>query len=500
MSLQVSHVSKAFGVVRALRDVSLDLRGGEVLALMGENGAGKSTLLKIMAGAYQPDAGGLALDRREVRWRSPLDARRAGLRVVQQEPDIVPGTSVAENLFVGELPRRGPRLVDWGRLNGDAARLLATFRAGSATDPAGPADALTPARRQMVEILRALRPGLKVLALDEPTSSLSEAEAEDLFALVRRLRSEGTAILYVSHRMHEVLRLADRVAVLRDGALVGVRPAAELDGDRLIAMMVGRALDGGMRKARHRAGAEVLRVESLRGPGVRGVSLCVRAGEVVSLAGLVGAGRTELARLIYGAAPREGGTVSLDGRPLRPRAPRDAVEAGLVYVPEERKADGLFPELSVLHNGSVAILRSLSPLRVVRRREERRVVGDLARRMRVKAPSLDQLVGKLSGGNQQKLVLARWLATKPRVLILDEPTRGIDVGAKQEIYALIDELAAGGTAILLISSEMPEVLGLSDRVLVLQGGRVAAEMDPATATEEAVLAAAMPRDATVRTA
>ncbi|HVG46975.1 MAG TPA: sugar ABC transporter ATP-binding protein [Rubellimicrobium sp.] len=491
--LQLSGLTKTFGVVRALQDVSVDLQAGEILALMGENGAGKSTLLKIMSGAYSPDYGTIRLDGVERRWTSPFDARQAGVRVVHQEPDIVPGTTVAENIFVGELPRRVGRLVDWTRLNSEAAKLLSTFRFGARIDPSSPAAELTPARRQMIEILRSLRQGLRVLALDEPTSSLSEQEAEDLFDLVRRLRAEGVGILYVSHRMNEILGLSDRVAVLRDGALVGVRPAAELDQAQLISMMVGRALEGRMRRARHPGGRTVLKLEGVSSDLVHDVSFELRAGEVVGLAGLIGAGRSELAQTIFGARTRDYGLIEVQGRPVDVRSPRDAIAAGIVYVPEERKADGIFPERSVLENGSVAILRRLSPLRLVRRREERRVVGELARRMRVKTPSLDHPIGKLSGGNQQKLILARWLATEPKVLMLDEPTRGIDVGAKADVYELIDELAARGAAILLISSEMPEVLGLSDRILVLQGGRVTAEIDAADATEEVVLAAAMPR-------
>jgi ABC-type sugar transport system ATPase subunit len=493
--LSFRNISKSFGVVKALRDVSFDVGAGEIVALMGENGAGKSTLLKIMSGAYRADTGDIELDGVQQYLTSPLHARRAGIRVVYQEPDIVPGTTVAENIFVGELPRRAGRLVDWTKLNEDARALLATFRFGKAIDPAMPATELSPARRQMVEILRSLRDGLKVLALDEPTSSLSEAEAEDLFDLVRRLKGDGVGILYVSHRMNEILGLSDRVAVLRDGALVGVRPAAELDQGKLISMMVGRSLDGGMRKSRRVDGEMMLEVKSLTSDDVTDVTLNVRAGEVVGIAGLVGAGRSELAKALFGALPRHGGEMRIGGAPVDLRSPRDAVDAGLVYVPEERKADGLFLERSVLENGSVSILRRISPFRIIRKNEERRVVGEYSRRMRVKTPTLDQWIGKLSGGNQQKLILARWLATKPRVLILDEPTRGIDVGAKADVYELIDELAAGGAAIIVISSELPEILGLSDRIVCLQGGRITATLDAATASEESVLQHIMPRHA-----
>ena len=493
--LSLSGISKSFGVVCALREVSIDLQPGEILALMGENGAGKSTLLKVMSGVYCADQGHIALDGVTRNFASPLDARRAGIRVVHQEPDIVPGTSVAENIFVGELPRNKARLVNWAKLNADAAELLARFRFGRSIDPASPASDLTAAKRQMIEIMRSLRHGLKVLALDEPTSSLSEAEAEDLFGLVKQLRSDGVSILYVSHRMKEILGLSDRVAVLRDGALVGIRAAAELDQPQLISMMVGRTLDGGMRKTRQLDGAVVLEAKHLTSPDVKDISLTVRAGEVLGVAGLIGAGRTELAKTLFGALPHTAGKICIDGIELKISEPRDAVRAGLVYVPEERKADGIFAERSVMENASIAILRRISPYRLIKKAEERKIVSDFAKRMRVKTPNLEQWIGKLSGGNQQKLMLARWLATAPRVLMLDEPTRGIDVGAKADIYALIDGLAKQGAAILLISSELPEILGLSDRILCLQAGRITATLDAATATEETILQAIMPRHA-----
>lgn len=493
--LGFSGISKSFGVVHALRNVSFDLRSGEILALMGENGAGKSTLLKIMSGVYLADEGQITLDGELQAFATPLDARQAGVRVVHQEPDIVPGTSVAENIFVGELPKRAGCLVDWKKLNSDAADLLASFRFGKSIDPASPASNLSAAKRQMIEIMRSLRQGLKVLALDEPTSSLSEAEAEDLFALVRQLSGSGVSILYVSHRMKEILGLCDRVAVLRDGALVAVRSAIDLDQSQLISMMVGRTLEKGMRKTRQTDGPVVLEARNLSSPDLTGISFCLKAGEVLGLAGLIGAGRTELAQTLFGALPHSSGSIRISGQDVLIRQPRDAIGAGLVYLPEERRADGIFPERSVMENASVAILRRISPFRLIRKSEERRIVTDYANRMRVKTPSLEQWIGKLSGGNQQKLMLARWLATGPRILLLDEPTRGIDVGAKADVYALIDELAKQGAAILLISSELPEILGLSDRIICLQAGQITATLVAATATEETILKAIMPRHA-----
>ncbi len=492
--LELAGISKSFPNVRALGDVSISARAGEVLALMGENGAGKSTLLKIMTGAYQPDSGEIRLDGKPVRFASPVDSRRHGIRVAYQEPDIVAGTTVAENLFLGELPRIGRRLVDWRRLNSDAEALLASFRFGRALRPSTPADRLSPAQRQMIEILRALRGDLKVLALDEPTSSLSEADAEDLFSLIAQLKARGVALIYVSHRMKEILRLADRVSVLRDGTLVGTRPAEELDDATLIRMMVGRSLSEVMKRKRHTTTTPVLAISGLSSSKVRDIDITVHKGEVVGLAGLIGAGRTELAKTIFGAFQHDRGRIEVDGRALRIRTPRDAIDAGIAYAPEERKADALLLERSVGENASLAILRRLTRLRLIDRRREHAIVGDFVQRLRVKTPSLSQPVGKLSGGNQQKVVLARWLAAVPKLLILDEPTRGIDVGAKSEIYALIETLAKDGLGILLISSELPEILGLSDRIVCMQHGRITGELDGAAATEEAVLHLCMASD------
>ena len=485
--LELAAISKTFPGVRALDGVSIAARAGEVLALMGENGAGKSTLLKVMTGAYQPDGGHIAVDGAPVRFASPQDSRGLGIRVVYQEPDIIPGTTVAENIFLGDLPRRAGRLVDWRRLNAEAAALLSAFRFGRKLHPGLSAERLSPAQRQLVEIVRALRGDLKVLALDEPTSSLSAPEAEDLFSLIADLKARGVALIYVSHRMKEILRLADRVAVLRDGKLVGVKPVAELDDASLIRMMVGRPLSDLMKRQRHARGQPVLRVAGLSSPLVHDIDLTVHGGEVVGLAGLIGAGRTELAKTIFGALPKTHGSITVDSTAVTVDTPRQAIAAGIAYAPEERKADALLLERSILENASLAILRRLCRFRLVDRRKERAVFGRLAEQLRIKTPSLDQEVGKLSGGNQQKVVLARWLAAAPKLLILDEPTRGIDVGAKSEIYALVDELARGGMAILLISSELPEILGLSDRIVCMQRGRITGELDAAGATEEAVL-------------
>jgi L-arabinose transport system ATP-binding protein len=492
--LQLVNISKTFPNVRALENVSIDIFPGQILALMGENGAGKSTLLKVMTGAYQPDSGEIRLAGKPVRFASPIASRRLGIRVAYQEPDIVAGTTVAENLFLGELPRLRGRFVDWRKLNDDTETLLAPFRLSRSLRPTTPAERLSPAHRQMIEILRALRGDPKVLALDEPTSSLSDSDAEDLFSLVAALKSRGVALVYVSHRMNEILRLADRVSVLRDGVLVGTRAAAELDDATLIKMMVGRSLSEVMKRSNHGVAAPALKVTGLTSNRVHDIDFVVHKGEVVGLAGLIGAGRTELAKTIFGALRRDRGQIEVEGKLVDIKTPRGAIDAGIAYAPEERKADALFLERSVSDNASLAILRKLTRLRLVQRRRELEIVADYLQRLRVKTPSLQQGVAKLSGGNQQKVVLARWLAAKPKVLLLDEPTRGIDVGAKEEIYALIEALAGQGIGILLISSELPEILGLSDRILCMQRGRIAGEISASDATEERVLQLCMASD------
>ena len=489
--LSIQGVSKAFPNVQALADISLEVRPGEILALMGENGAGKSTLLKILNGDYQPDTGTMTLDNETLAFAGPRDARRAGVRVIYQEPEIIPGVDVAENIYAGELPRRGP-FVDRRRLNLLVREDLRRYGFEGVLHPDRMGDELSPAQRQLVEIMRALKSGIRVIALDEPTSSLTDEEVTRLFTLVRRLRAEGAAIIYVSHRINEILRLADRVAVMRDGKLIAVRPAAELSQNEIVRLMVGRELTDVFRRNRAATDRVVLRVEDIRSIWHRGISFEVHAGEVLGFSGLVGAGRTELAKVIFGDLPRDSGRVLIEGQEVTIRQPGDAIRQGIGLAPEDRKREGLVVIRSVLENATIVILRRLTRLRFVRAHLERRTANEYIQRLAVKTPSLDQQVGKLSGGNQQKVVLARWLAARPKVLILDEPTRGIDVGAKAEIYRLIDELANEGLAIILISSELPEIMGLSDRIIVMQGGRITGELPggPAT-TEEQVLALAM---------
>lgn len=497
--LRVTGIAKDFGAVRALSDITLDFPAGTVTALMGENGAGKSTLLKIVCGDHLADSGTVEVDGTELQLRSPADARAAGIRLIPQEPEIVPHLSVAENVYLGALPTRGARRFDRAALRSRLRADLDRIGFAKVLDADALGIHLTPAQRQLVEILRALTGKAKVVAFDEPTSSLTEHEAEALFALIGRLRAQGIAVVYVSHRMQEIFQLADRVAVLRDGALAGVEDAADTDEAEIVRMMVGRDLPGahgGFPRAHVATDRVVLDVRDVTTDDVRGINLQVGAGEVVALAGLVGAGRSELARALIGDLPLRGGTVSVLGEELRLRRPSDAIRAGIGLAPEERKEQALFLDRSVRDNISLVVLDRLSRLRFVRRAAEKELAREYTGRLRVRTPSTERDVRTLSGGNQQKVVLARWLARRPKVLILDEPTRGIDVGAKAEIHRIIADLAEAGVALLVISSELPEVLGLADRVLVMQGGRITGELDRAEATEEAVLALAMADDLT----
>jgi L-arabinose transport system ATP-binding protein len=489
-TLEVRHLSKEFPNVKALTDVSLDICPGEILAFMGENGAGKSTLLKIINGDYQADSGTLTLDGKRLNFPNPYAAHKAGIRVIYQEPEIVPGVDVAENIWVGELPMKYG-FLDRRRLNEEVRRSLAEYGFESALPTNLLGDQLSSAQKQLVEIMRALKSGVRVLALDEPTSSLTDEEVDRLFALVRRLRDDGIAIIYVSHRIKEILRLCDRVAILRDGRLIAIKPASELTEADIVRLMVGRELSDVFKRHPSATDHEVLRVEGLNSDWHRDVNFHINAGEVVGFAGIVGAGRTELAKVIFGELPKTKGRVVLDGKEVIIHHPNDAIAKGIGFAPEDRKREGLVLVRSVLENTSMAILPQLSRFHFVRRHLERTVVNDFVEKLRVRTPSIDQESGKLSGGNQQKVVLARWLAAKPKVLILDEPTRGIDVGAKAEIYHLIDDLANEGLGIMFISSELTEVLGLSDRIYVMQNGRITGELTGTSATEEAVLRLAM---------
>ena len=489
--LEVREIEKTFPGVRALSDVSFDVRAGEVHALLGENGAGKSTLIKIVSGVYGPDAGSILVDGTKVQFSAPDDARRAGVATIYQELLLFPELSVAENIFLGHAPQGGAGRIDWRAMRAKAQHLLDSLEIDDLV-PDQIVGALTVGNRQRVEILRALSHDARILIMDEPTAALTESDVTRLFDVVRRLKRRGVGIVYISHRLDEIFAIADRVTVLRDGAYVGSREVGDTNAAELVQMMVGRRIDNLFPKTPAPIGAPVLEARDLvRRPLTKGVSLTVRAGEIVGLAGLVGSGRSELAQTLFGMTPAQSGEIRLNGEVVRIDSPGAARAKGLAYVPEDRGAQGLVRRMSVLHNFSLAALGALSHAGFIDRAGERRMAEEGVKRFSVKTSSVDEIAGRLSGGNQQKIVLGKWLANNPKLLILDEPTRGIDVGAKAEIHRLMSQLAAEGVAILMISSELPEVLGMSDRVLVMREGRLVGEFDRAEATSEAVGAAMM---------
>ncbi|SEP06084.1 sugar ABC transporter ATP-binding protein [Actinacidiphila rubida] len=490
--LALEGVSKSFGAVRALRDVSLQLYAGEAHALAGENGAGKSTLIKALAGVHRPDSGTVLLDGAPVVFHGPADARDAGVAVIYQEPTLFPDLSVAENIFVGRQPRRSFGRVDHRAVKEATAALFA--RLGVDLDPEQPARGLSIADQQLVEIAKALSFDARVLIMDEPTAALTGSEVARLFGVVRALREGGAAVLFISHRLEEVFALCQRVTTLRDGGLIASEPVDGLTEDDLVRRMVGRDLDELYPKQDAEVGDVALSVRRLTREGVfTDVSFDVHRGEIVGLAGLVGAGRSEVARAVFGVDRWDAGEVHLDGRPLKPGAPSLAMAAGLALVPEDRRAQGLVMDMSIERNINLTGLRTTARAGLMDRGAERSRAVDWAVRLQVKYARLADLVGTLSGGNQQKVVLAKWLATGPRVLIVDEPTRGIDVGTKAEVHRLLSQLAADGLAVLMISSDLPEILGMADRVLVMHEGRLTAEIAREDATEESVMAAATGR-------
>ena len=488
--LKLTNIHKAFGGVQALAGANFELRPGEVHALVGENGAGKSTLVKVITGVHQPDAGEILFRGESVTVANPLVARRLGIAAIYQEAALFPDLDIAENIFMGRHPVRPfTRRVAWRQVYEQAAQPLRAL--GVDLDPRARVRGLTVAQLQMVEIAKALSFSAQVLIMDEPTSALTLNEVADLFRIARQLRDAGTAIVFISHRLDEVFELADRVTVLRDGHYVGTHDVSEVADDELIRMMVGRTLDDLFPKMDVERGGAVLRVEGLTKDRLfEDVSFELHQGEILGLAGLVGAGRTDVARAIFGVAPADRGTIWVNGQQARIYHPKDALALGIAYVPEDRQQHGLLLPMNITHNVTLPILREFANMGWLDQQAEAQKAQELAGRLEVRAAGLWQRACELSGGNQQKVVLAKWLAARPRILILDEPTRGIDVGTKAAVHELMSTLASQGLAILMISSELPEILGMSDRILVMNEGRLADQFTRDEATQEKIMLAA----------
>jgi rhamnose transport system ATP-binding protein len=489
--LQATGITKSFAGVRALKGVSFELLAGEVHAIVGENGAGKSTLIKIITGAEVPDSGDLVVCSETIARMDPHRAQTLGIAAIYQQPSLFPHLTVAENIAIA-LEAAGPwRRVDWAARTRRATELL--DRIGASIDPARLVETLSMPEQQMVEIAKALGVAARILIMDEPTASLTDREVERLFRVIHLLRSQGVGIVYISHRFEEIFAVADRITVLRDGQTVGTATKDHVDRQGLIRMMVGRELDAVFPKRTVTIGevALELRGVSHRATGLRDISLSVRRGEILGLAGLVGSGRTQLAEVIFGMSRVDSGEILLEGTPTRIAAPTDAIRAGIGYVPEDRRQHGVVLEMPVRANATLANLAGISRFGLIDSSAERETADRYVRQLRIKTSSIDAEVGSLSGGNQQKVALARWLSIDPRVLILDEPTQGVDIGSKAEIHELMGTLAERGVAIIMISSEMPEILGMSDRIAVMHRGAVAGILTREEATQAQILALAL---------
>lgn len=488
--LELHGIDKQFPGVKALDQAGLNVYPGRVMALLGENGAGKSTLMKVLTGIYQADAGTLTYQGK-TRWFSgPRDSQDQGISIIHQELNLIPELSIAENIFLGREPMGPLGKIRWSVLYAEAQRLL--DKLGVKHGPRTRLGDLSIGEQQMVEIAKAISFESKVIIMDEPTDALTDTETERLFSVVRELRDEGRGIVYISHRLREIFEICDDVTVLRDGRFIGERPVSELNEDGIIEMMVGRKLEEQYPRIPVKPGRISLALQGICGAGIHDISFELKEGEILGISGLMGSGRSELMKMIYGALPRHAGTLSLYGNPIAPLSPADGLQCGIAYISEDRKGDGLVLELSVRENMSLCAL----PIFVggggyIRRADERQAVGDFIRLFNIKTPTQEQLIKNLSGGNQQKVAIAKGLMTKPKVLILDEPTRGVDVGAKKEIYQLINQFKQEGMSIILVSSEMPEVLGMSDRILVMHEGRISAEFASCDANQERLMAAAI---------
>ena len=486
--IQMRNISKSFGGVHALDNVQMQVYAGEVHALLGENGAGKSTLIKAMTGVHQPDSGEIYLNEELVRFTGPRDAQQRGIGAIYQEPSLFPDLDIAENIMVGRQPVRNGR-IDWRSMYREAGKLLQQLGVG--LDPHTKARSLSVAQQQTVEIARALSLNAKLLIMDEPTSSLTLTEVEELFRIIHQLREAGTAIVFISHRLEELFAVADRVTILRDGQYVGTREMSDMQTKDLIQMMVGRQIDELFPKQEAAIGDTLLEVSGLTvGGKFVDVSFALQAGEILGLAGLIGAGRTDVARSLFGIQPAQSGTIKVNGKEVIIRSPRQAMALGLGFVPEDRQHHGLVLPMSIADNITLPILSRYATAGWLRARDARQDAAAAAQKLEVKSAGMTQKAKELSGGNQQKVVLAKWLETGPRILILDEPTRGIDVGTKAAVHQLMSDLANQGVAILMISSELPEILGMSDRILVMREGHITGEFIRAEATQEKLMAAA----------
>lgn len=490
--LTAKGISKSFATIEVLRDVDLELMPGEIHALLGENGAGKSTFAKIIAGVHRPTRGTLALNGVAVEVSSPIAAQKLGITLIHQEPISFPDLTVAENLVLGRQDGGWLARVPWAKMTTDARALMDQL--GVKIDVTRPMRGLSIADQQMVEIARALASDSRVIIMDEPTAPLTPKETDTLFTIARRLRDEGRTIIFISHRLEEVRALCDRVTIFRDGSKVVTDTIGNLSDADIIRHMIGRSLKEYLHKQGTQIGDVALKVENLTLPGVfHDISFTVRKGEIVGLGGLVGAGRTDVARALFGVAPARSGTITVHGTEVSITDPSQAIDLGLAFVPEDRAVAGIFRTLSVEQNISAAVLGKLSSIGVIRRGQEKAAAETSVKKLSIRLASLRQPIGELSGGNQQKAILARWLLTEPTVLILDEPTRGIDIGVKAEFYDMIGALAVQGCAVLLISSELPELLALCDRVLVMSEGRLTADLPRAEATQETIMQAAFPK-------
>jgi rhamnose transport system ATP-binding protein len=494
--LDAAGIAKTYAGVRALKGVSFDLRAGEVHALVGENGAGKSTLIKIITGAERSDEGTLRVAGREVPHMDPATSHALGIAAIYQQPALFPHLTVAENVALALEGGGLWQKVNWRRRRETATALLA--RVGSTIDPSRTVDTLSMPEQQIVEIAKAIGANARIVVMDEPTASLTTQEVERLFQVIGRLRESQVGVIYISHRLEEIFAVADRITVLRDGLTVDTRAAAAVERGELIRLMVGREISTVFPKEAIEIGGPVLEIAGLTSAvaGIQGVTLTVRRGEILGIAGLVGSGRTELARTLFGLTPAEAGTIRLNGTTLRIGSPADAIRARIAYVPEDRRQHGVVLDMSIAANTTLASLDAVSRRGLIDRGRERASAQEYVDRLRIKTPSVLAETGTLSGGNQQKVALARWLSTSPAVIILDEPTQGVDVGSKAEIHALMQMLAARGLAIMMISSELPEILGMSDRIAVMHRGTIRGVLDRADATQSTIMALALAQPAT----